>query len=92
MITLRNISCTHMTQMFKTLNSRTIFLYFTCYCNKIIAMPIYAQKRICNVTFVQQMTVYTSYLTLEYKCTNIRFYRPTNVIYTLFSYYLFFPK
>ena len=33
-----------MTQIFKTMNSRTISLYFTCYCNNIIAMPIHAQQ------------------------------------------------
>ena len=33
-----------MTQLFKTLNSRTISQYFTCYCYSIIAMPIHARQ------------------------------------------------
>ena len=33
-----------MPQLFKTLNSRTISEYFTCYCNNIIAISIHAQQ------------------------------------------------
>ena len=33
-----------MTQLYKTEKSGTISHYFTCYCNKIIAMSIHAQQ------------------------------------------------
>ena len=33
-----------MTQLFKTLTSRTISQNFTCYCNNVIAMPIHARQ------------------------------------------------
>ena len=33
-----------MTQLFKTLKSRTISHYFTSHCNNISAMPIHAQQ------------------------------------------------
>ena len=33
-----------MTQLFKTLNTRIISQYFTCYGNNVIAMPIHARQ------------------------------------------------
>ena len=33
-----------MTQLFMTLNSRTISQNFTCYCKNIIAMPIHVRQ------------------------------------------------
>ena len=82
-----------MTQLFKTANFGTISQYFTCYCYDIIAICLYSwATRIRNVTFVQQLTVHTSYLTLAYNSTNIRLCWQTNVIYTLFSRYLFFSQ
>ena len=74
------------TQLFKTSNSETISQYFTCCCFKnIIARPVHSisyATRIRNATFVHQLTVHTSYVTLVYNGTNtpIRFYRLTNVI------------
>ena len=61
-----------MTQLFKTMNSRTISQYFTCYCNNVISMPIRYScvTRIRNVTFVKRLSVHTSYLTLVYDTTN----------------------
>ena len=43
-------------------------------------MPIHVRQKIRNVTLEQQLTVHTLYLTLVYNSTNIRFFKPTNVI------------
>ena len=34
----------YMPELFKTMNTKTISLYFFCYCNNKIAMPIQAQQ------------------------------------------------
>ena len=74
--------------MFKISNCRTISQYFTCYCNNIMTMHAYScATRIRNVTFVQQLTVYTSYMTRVCNGSNTYFCKPKTLnkrYFTLF--------
>ena len=54
----------YMTQLFKTANSGTIAQYFTCYCIKIIAMPIHEQQEFQMWHSYSEWTILTSCLTL----------------------------
>ena len=74
----------HMTQLFKTLNSSIISQYFTCYCNKIRAIYAYlSATRIRNVTFVQRLIVLT-FNSIQFHAVRSIFYLKYKLIDQLF--------